>query len=88
MQVGSTIRIISTSTLVAIDEKYIEDLDPVKCFCECMSAWLGEKDKLKDKDGPSWLSLVSALDTIGDYTVLLIHIHSFLFVLLDNSIAR
>ena len=53
-----------------------------------MSAWLRKEDKVKDKEGPSWLSLVSALDTIGDYTVLLIHIHSFLFVLLDDSIAR
>ena len=88
MSVGSTVRIISTSTLVAIDDKYRGDLDPVKCFCECMSAWLREEDKVKDKDGPSWLPLVSALDTIGYYTVLLIHIHSLLFVLLNNSIAR
>ena len=35
VSVGSIVRIISTSTLVAIDDKYIEDLDPVKCFCEC-----------------------------------------------------
>ena len=69
MSVGSTVRIISTSTLVAIDDKYRGDLDPVKCFCECMSAWSREEDKVKDRDGPSWLSLVSALATIGDYTV-------------------
>ena len=78
MQVGSTVRIISTSTLVAIDDKYRGDLDPVKCFCECMSAWLRGEDKVKDRNGPSWLSLLSSLDTIGDYTVLLIH--TFLFI--------
>ena len=69
--------IISTSTLAAIDDKYRGDLDLVKCFCECMSAWLRVEDKVKDKNGPSWLSLVSSLDTIGNYTVLPIHIHSF-----------
>ena len=78
MSVGSTVRIISTSTLVAIDDKYRGDLDPVKCFHECMSAWLRGEDKVKDKDGPSWqLSLVSALDTVENYTVLLIHILYF-----------
>ena len=35
MQVGSTVRIISTSTLVAIDDKHRGDLDPVKCYHEC-----------------------------------------------------
>ena len=30
--VGSTVRIISTSTLVAIDDKYREDLDPSEIF--------------------------------------------------------
>ena len=54
--VGSTVRIISTSTLVAINDKYRGDLDPVKRLCECMSAWLREEDKVKDRDGPSWLS--------------------------------
>ena len=29
-----------------------------------MSAWLRGEDKVKDKDGPSWLSLVSALKTL------------------------
>ena len=33
-------------------------------FRECMSAWLRGEDKVKDKDGPSWLSLVSALKTL------------------------
>ena len=48
-------------TLVDIGEKHRGD--PVKCFRECMSAWLRREDKVKDKDGPSWLSLVSALKT-------------------------
>ena len=53
------------STLVAIDEKYRGD--PVKCFCECMSAWLRGKDKVREtEDGPSWLSLVLALETIEE----------------------
>ena len=30
--VGSTVRITSTSTLVAIDDKYREDLDPSEIF--------------------------------------------------------
>ena len=49
-------------TLVAIDDK--DRGDPVKCFRECMSAWLRGEDKVKDKDGPSWLSLVLALETL------------------------
>ena len=49
-------------TLVDVGEKHRED--PVKCFRECMSAWLRGKDKVKDKDGPSWLSLVLALETL------------------------
>ena len=36
----------------------------MKCFRECMSAWLRGEDKVKDKDSPSWLSLVSALETL------------------------
>ena len=54
-------------TLVAIDNK--NGGDPVKCFRECMSAWLRGEDKVKDKDGPSWLSLVSALETIGEHHI-------------------
>ena len=51
-------------TLVEIEENNRED--PVKCFRECMSAWLRGEDKVRDKGGPSWLSLVSALDTIDE----------------------
>ena len=34
------------------------------CFRACMAAWLRGEDKVKDKDGPSWLSLVLALETL------------------------
>ena len=34
-----------------------------------MSAWLRGEDKVKDKGGPSWLSLVVALDKMGDYHI-------------------
>ena len=40
-----------------------------QCFIQCMSAWLRGEDKVKDKDGPSWLSLVSALNKMGDYHI-------------------
>ena len=34
---------------------------------ECMSAWLKGEDKVREVGGgPCWLSLVSALDTIGE----------------------
>ena len=54
-------------TLVEIDEKCRGN--PVQCFRECMSAWLRKEDKVRDTDGPSWLSLVSALHTIGEHHI-------------------
>ena len=53
--------------LVDIDEK--NRGDPVDCFRECMSAWLRGEDKVREAGGPSWLSLVSALDTIGEHQI-------------------
>ena len=51
--------------LVDIDEK--NRGDPVKCFRECMSAWLKGEDKVREVGGgPCWSSLVSALDAIGE----------------------
>ncbi|XP_019861714.1 PREDICTED: uncharacterized protein LOC109590234, partial [Amphimedon queenslandica] len=50
--------------LVDIDEKH--GGDPVKCFYECMSAWLREEDKVREKGRPSWSSLATALDTIKE----------------------
>ena len=54
--------------LVEVDEK--NRGDPVKCFRECMSAWLKGEDKVREVGGgPCWLSLVSALDTIGEQQI-------------------
>ena len=34
---------------------------------ECISAWLKEEDNVKETGGgPSWLSLVSALEAMGE----------------------
>ena len=40
--------------------------DVAERFRECMSAWLRGEDKVKNKD---WLSLVLALETIGEYHI-------------------
>ena len=41
--------------------------DPEDCFRECMSAWLRGEDNVKETEGgPSWLSLVSALETVNE----------------------
>uniref|UniRef100_A0A1X7T0Y4 Uncharacterized protein n=1 Tax=Amphimedon queenslandica TaxID=400682 RepID=A0A1X7T0Y4_AMPQE len=48
--------------LVDIDKK--NRGDPVECFRECMSAWLRGQDRVREKGGPSWSSLATALDTI------------------------
>uniref|UniRef100_A0A1X7TBI9 Death domain-containing protein n=1 Tax=Amphimedon queenslandica TaxID=400682 RepID=A0A1X7TBI9_AMPQE len=50
--------------LVDIDKK--NRGDPVECFHECMSAWLRGEDKVREKGGPSWSSLATALDTIEE----------------------
>ena len=54
------------NTLDAINRDHKESMP---CFIACMSAWLRGEDKVKDKDGPSWLSLVLALDKMGDYHI-------------------
>uniref|UniRef100_A0A1X7SYS2 Death domain-containing protein n=1 Tax=Amphimedon queenslandica TaxID=400682 RepID=A0A1X7SYS2_AMPQE len=38
----------------------------VECFRECMSAWLRGEDGVREKGGPSWSSLATALDTIEE----------------------
>ncbi|XP_019859972.1 PREDICTED: uncharacterized protein LOC109588235 [Amphimedon queenslandica] len=35
------------------------------CLMECMAAWLKGKDKVREKGGPSWSSLATALEKIG-----------------------
>uniref|UniRef100_A0A1X7U5Z7 Uncharacterized protein n=1 Tax=Amphimedon queenslandica TaxID=400682 RepID=A0A1X7U5Z7_AMPQE len=37
-----------------------------ECFHACMSAWLRGEDKVREKGGPSWSSLATALDTIEE----------------------
>uniref|UniRef100_A0A1X7UB74 Death domain-containing protein n=2 Tax=Amphimedon queenslandica TaxID=400682 RepID=A0A1X7UB74_AMPQE len=41
----------------------------VECFHECMSAWLRGEDKVREKGGPSWSSLATALDTIEEKSI-------------------
>uniref|UniRef100_A0A1X7SY30 Death domain-containing protein n=1 Tax=Amphimedon queenslandica TaxID=400682 RepID=A0A1X7SY30_AMPQE len=53
--------------LVDIDKK--NKGDPVECFRECMSAWLRGEDGVKEKGGPSWSSLATALDTIEEKSI-------------------
>ena len=43
--------------------------DVAERFRECMSAWLRGEDKVKDNDGPSWLSLVVALKTLEKISI-------------------
>ncbi|XP_019859797.1 PREDICTED: uncharacterized protein LOC109588044 [Amphimedon queenslandica] len=40
-----------------------------KCFHACMSAWLRGEDKVREKGGPSWSSLATALDTIEEKSI-------------------
>ena len=39
------------------------------CFRECMSAWLRGEDKVREKGGPSWSSLATALDAIQEKSI-------------------
>uniref|UniRef100_A0A1X7TQY2 Death domain-containing protein n=1 Tax=Amphimedon queenslandica TaxID=400682 RepID=A0A1X7TQY2_AMPQE len=43
--------------------------DSKKCFRQCMSAWLRGEDKMREKGGPSWSSLATALDTIEEKSI-------------------
>uniref|UniRef100_A0A1X7SQD9 Death domain-containing protein n=1 Tax=Amphimedon queenslandica TaxID=400682 RepID=A0A1X7SQD9_AMPQE len=40
-----------------------------ECFHACMSAWLRGEDKVREKGGPSWSSLATALDTIEEKSI-------------------
>jgi hypothetical protein len=35
---------------------------------ECLAAWLKREDKVMEKGGPSWTSLIAALDIIKEDT--------------------
>ena len=39
--------------------------NPRTCLLECMAAWLKGEDKVREKGGPSWSSLATALEEIG-----------------------
>uniref|UniRef100_A0A1X7TVV6 Uncharacterized protein n=1 Tax=Amphimedon queenslandica TaxID=400682 RepID=A0A1X7TVV6_AMPQE len=39
------------------------------CLIRCMSAWLRGEDKVREKGGPSWSSLATALDTIEEKSI-------------------
>uniref|UniRef100_A0A1X7TRT2 Uncharacterized protein n=1 Tax=Amphimedon queenslandica TaxID=400682 RepID=A0A1X7TRT2_AMPQE len=41
----------------------------VECFHECMSTWLRGEDGVREKGGPSWSSLATALDTIDQKSI-------------------
>ena len=41
----------------------------VDCFHECMSSWLRGEDKVREKGGPNWSSLATALDTIEQKSI-------------------
>ena len=51
------------TTLGAIEVDYSGSVK--QRLLECMAAWLQEKDKVKEKGGPSWSSLATALKKIG-----------------------
>ncbi|XP_019856048.1 PREDICTED: uncharacterized protein LOC109584675 isoform X1 [Amphimedon queenslandica] len=52
------------NTLGTIEEKCRGN--PRKCLTECMAAWLKGEDKVMERRGPSWSSLVTALLIIGE----------------------
>ena len=54
-------------TLGNIDDKCRGN--PRKCLQECLAAWLRKEDKVTSKGGPTWTSLTTALDKIGEYKI-------------------
>ena len=54
---------LSYNTLETIDEKCRGNAK--KCLLECMAAWLKGEDKVREKGGPNWSSLATALKKIG-----------------------
>ena len=43
--------------------------NPRKCLQECLAAWLRKEDKVTRKGGPTWTSLATALDKIGEHKI-------------------
>ena len=54
-------------TLEDIDDKCRGNL--CKCLQECLAAWLRKEDKVTSKGGPTWTSLATALDKIGEHKI-------------------
>ena len=52
------------NTLGIIEEKCRGDVK--QCLMKCMAAWLKGEDKVREKGGPSWSSLATALEEIGE----------------------
>ena len=51
-------------TLSDIRAKYRDD--PESCLQECLTLWLSKADKVTESGGPTWDSLASALNKLGD----------------------
>ena len=51
-------------TLLDIRAKYRDD--PESCLQECLTLWLSKADKVTESGGPTWDSLASALNKLGE----------------------
>ena len=51
-------------TLSGIKAKYRDD--PDNCLQECLTLWLSKADKVTESGGPTWDSLASALNKLGE----------------------
>ena len=51
-------------TLSDIRAKYRDD--PESCLQECLTLWLSKADKVTESGGPTWDSLASALNKLGE----------------------
>ena len=51
-------------TLSDIRAKYRDD--PESCLQECLTLWLSKADKVTESGGPTWDSLSSALNKLGE----------------------
>lgn len=54
-------------TLDKIEKDYRGDTNRI--LLECLSAWLSQKDNVKDKGGPTWYALIQALYSIEENAV-------------------
>ena len=54
-------------TLSDIRAKYRDD--PENCLHECLTLWLSKADNVTESGGPSWDSLASALNKLGENAI-------------------